>query len=139
MDASHLLISSVVLFAVGAVACLLLDRYPSIARLLAGLTGILGSALGLWAAIRAAIVGDGSISLPSGLPFGPLALGMDGLSIFMVGMVSLVSLAVSLYSLSYSPSGHDNQPGLLGFLLNLFTAVMLLVVTVTNAFWFLVF
>jgi hydrogenase-4 component B len=139
MDASHLLISSVVLFALGAIACLFLDRYPSIARLLTGLTGVLASALALWAALQAAILGDGSISLPSGLPFGPLALEMDGLSIFMVGMISLVSLAVSLYSLSYSPSIQDNHPGLLGFLLNLFTGVMLLVVTVSNAFWFLVF
>src|SRR5512140_370751 len=103
MDASHLLISSVALFTLGAIACLLLDRYPSIARLLTGLTGVLGAALALWAAVQAAILGDGTISLPSGLPFGPLTLAMDGLSIFMVGMISLISLAVSLYSLSYLP------------------------------------
>jgi hydrogenase-4 component B len=139
MDAAHLLMVSVALFVLGAIASLLLNRYPVSARLASGLTGLVGSALALAAAVMSAISGGGALSLPSGLIFGPLTVEMDGLSALMVAMISLLSFAVSLYSFSYSTPGINKRDGLLGFLLNLFSGVMLLVVTVSNAFWFLVF
>ncbi len=139
MDASQLLMLSVAVFGGGALVSLLLSRYPSAARGTAGLAGLAGSLFGL-GAVGAAVMGNpGHVSLPALLPFGEFAFEMDSLSTLMAAMICLVSFAVSLYSLSFRLNHADQRYGLLGFLMNLFTASMLLVVTITNTFYFLLF
>ena len=137
MNASQLLMLSVVIFGLGSLACLSLRG--GAARAVSGLTGMAGSVFGILAVIASLANKPQSLSLPAALPFGQLIFEMDGLSMLMVAMICLVSFAVSLYSLSYTINGREEGYGLLGFLMNLFTAVMLLVVTVSNTFYFLVF
>jgi len=139
MDSSQLLMLSAAVYGAGALVSLLLSRYGPAARAAAGLAGLGGAVTGLGAA-AAAIAGTNTlIRLPAPLPFGALTFEMNGLSTLMVAMICLVGFAVSLYSLSPSPAGMEARSGLMGFLMNLFTAVMLLVVTVTNTFYFLLF
>ena len=57
----------------------------------------------------------------------------------MVGIISVLGLAASMYSISYLEQYANRNLGVLGFFTNLFIAMMMLVVTVANAFYFLIF
>lgn len=139
MDAIQVLLLSVLLFGAGGLVSLLLNGFPRAARAISGLTGILASLVGLVAAIQAVIRNPTPWNLFSPLPFGQFTVQMDGLSTLMVGMICLLGLAVSLYSNSYLGQFTKSNTGMLGFFTNIFIAMMLLVVTVDNAFYFLVF
>lgn len=139
MDALQLLLLSVLLFGVGAVASLLLNGFNRIARVASGLMGAIASLVGLIAAAQAVINIPSPLDLPSPLPFGHFTMQMDGLSTLMVGMISLLGLATSIYSISYLGQYTNRNLSILGFFTNLFIAMMLLVVTIANAFYFLVF
>jgi len=127
------------LFGAGAVAALLLSGSSRAARVTSGLMGAIASVAGVLSAVQAAIQVPAALNLSGQLPFGHFALEMDALSAFMVGMISLLGLAASIYSISYLGHYHNRNPGMLGFFNNLFIAMMLLVVTVANAFYFLIF
>ena len=139
MGTIQILLLSVTLFGVGALASLLLNGFNRAARVTAGLMGTIASFIGLVSAIRAAIRIPSPLELPSLLPFGQFTLQMDSLSSLMVGMICLLGLAVSFYSISYLGHYAKRNPGLLGFFTSLFIAMMLLVVTTANAFYFLIF
>ena len=139
MDAIQVLLLSAALFGVGAFASLLLNKFSLTARVASGLIGAIASFVGLISAIIAAVWPPSPLALPVPLPFGRFTLQMDGLSTLMVGMICLISLAVSFYSISYTGQYSKQSTGLLGFFTNIFIAMMLLVVTVDNAFYFLVF
>jgi len=139
MDAIQLLLLSVLVFGVGAVASLLLNNNSRSARYVSGIAGMLASAVGFAAAVLAAVGRSSVLVLAGPLPFGNFSLHIDGLSAFMVGMISLVGFAASLYSISYLEQYSNRSLGVMGFFTNLFIAAMILVVTVANAFWFLVF
>ena len=139
MDAIQLLMLSVLVFGVGAVASLLLNGSSRTARYVSGIAGMLGSAVGLLAAILAIINKPATLELLIPLPFGHFYLQMDGLSTLMVGMIAVLGFVASLYSISYLEQYEKRSLGVMGFFTNLFIAMMLLVVTVANAFYFLVF
>jgi hydrogenase-4 component B len=139
MDTIQVLLLSVALFGVGALASLLLSGSHRAARVTAGLMGTIASLTGLISAILAAIHTPAPLKLFVPLPFGQFTLQMDGLSALMVGMICLLSLAVSFYSISYFKHYPERNAGTLGFFINLFIAMMLLVVTIDNAFYFLIF
>ncbi len=139
MDAIQLLLLSVIVFGVGAVAALLANSSSRTSRYISGIAGMLGSALGLLAAILAVANKPATLELSAPLPFGHFYLQMDGLSTLMVAMISLLGFAASLYSIKGLEQYDDRHLGVLGFFTNLFIATMLLVVTVANAFYFLVF
>jgi hydrogenase-4 component B len=139
MDAIRLLLLSLLIFGIGAVASLLLSGFKRAARVTSGSMGAIASFIGLIAAARAVAAVPIPLDLPGQLPFGHFTLQMNGLSTLLVGIISLVSLAVSVYSISYLGQYSNRNLGMLGFFINLFIAMMLLVVTVTNAFYFLIF
>jgi hydrogenase-4 component B len=139
MDATQLLLLSVACLVVGGFISLILSGMNRAARAIAGLAGAAGSILGLAAAIRVASGLTSSFEAATDLPFGHFSLQIDGLSALMVGLVSLVGFAVSLYSISFLGQYSDRNLGVPGFLIDLFLALMLMVVTVSNAFFFLVF
>jgi hydrogenase-4 component B len=139
MDALRLLVLSVALFGGGALLSLALDGFSRAARITSGLMGTLASIVALAAAVQAARGYLSPLELPVPLPFGNLSLQMDSLSTLMVGMIALVGMAASFYSISYFGHYSDRNLGVLGFCANLFMALMLLVVTIANAFYFLVF
>jgi hydrogenase-4 component B len=139
MDAIQLLLLSVALFGAAAFVSLLLNGFSQAVRVISNLLGMTASIIGLAAALRSAIGGSPSLVLSAPLPFGHFALQMDGLSTLMVGMIGLLAFAVCFYSISYLGQYSNRNLGVLGFCTNLFIALMLLVVTIDNAFYFLIF
>ncbi len=77
--------------------------------------------------------------LGQNLPFGSLSVNVDALSAFFVGVISLLGLIVSLYSIGYNKEFVGRRStGLLGLLHNLFLLSMVLVVAANNAIFFLI-
>lgn len=139
MEPVRLLLLAVLLFCTAAVLSLLFRKSDRLARYVSGIAGMVASLVGGLAA--AAVFGGtpATVEMSGWLPFGDFALRLDGFSAFMVGMICLLAFATSLYSISYL-EGYDRRgPGALGFFNNLFVAAMLLVVSVANAFYFLIF
>jgi hydrogenase-4 component B len=143
MDAIQLLLLSLILYVAGAVISLLLNGNSRAARIVSGIFGVLASVVGLAAAVlagwRFASGQTSVINLPVPLPFGNFTLQMDGLSALMVGMITVIGFATSLFSISYLEKYEERSLGVMGFFTNLFIAMMILVVTVANAFYFLMF
>ncbi len=73
-------------------------------------------------------------------PLSSVSFAVDGLSAFFTLMLGLVSLAASIYSFSYL-EGIEKEYGLRSFGPNysLFIALMYLVLTTQDLFWFIVF
>ena len=139
MNAIQLLLLSVSVFILGSILSLILSGSKQAARIASGWLGAIASVIGLIAAIQALVAVPPPLNLVGQLPFGNFTVQMDGLSALMVGIISVVSLAASVYSTSYLAHYADRNIGMLGFFTNLFIALMLLVVTVANAFYFLIF
>jgi hydrogenase-4 component B len=140
MSAQDFFLLSVLLAVAGAIAALLLNRYGRVANIVTGVSGFVAALLGLVAGMSVLITGQGfKLLLDAGLPFARLVFNVDQLSAFMVVVICFLTLAVSLYSIKYLDEYLTKNPGVLGCLINLFIASMLLVVTVGNAFYFLIF
>ncbi len=135
MNPIQFLLISVALFTAGALSSLFFSSEGREARSIAGWSGLLASLLGIITAVSAfnaePIPTHSLFLLPA---FGNMVIRLDALSIFLVALISLIGVATSLYSLAYAPLQKS-----IGFFTNLFLAAMLLVVSVDNAFFFLVF
>jgi hydrogenase-4 component B len=135
MDAIQLLLLSIILYFSAALAALLLNRNGDQARIAAGVLGVLASLVGVACAGLAFVSAyPPEVGLFQIAPFGWCVLQIDQLSALMIGVITLVSAATSLYSLS-----NEQSRGAIGFFTHLFVASMLLVVTVINGFFFLLF
>lgn len=139
MNAIQWLLVAVAIYGTGAVLALFLNRAGRAALILSGLSGMAGSACGLAAAIVGLVEGRAALDVALPLPFGDLGLRLDGLATLMVGMISLLGLVVSLYAMSSLEAHAQRNPGVIGLSTNLFLGLMLLVVSVANAFYFLIF
>lgn len=100
---------------------------------------MIASVISGMAAIQVFVAGTARFELDGPATFGHFILQMDGFSSFMVGMISVLAFATSLYSISYAEEYQNRGIGALGFFNNFFIAAMLLVVTAANAFYFLIF
>jgi len=101
---------------------------------LAGLAGMLSSGSVLLSG-RAF-----SLSFPGGIPFfGPMVFRTDSLSAFFVFLISFLAVPVSIFAIGYTREYRARKnTAVLGCLYNLFLLSMVLVVTVQNAFYFMV-
>ena len=135
MNAIQFLLLTVTLFGIGALASLLFGASGRTSRLVAGFFSLLASVSGVisvvLAMIESATPSQTLFAIP---PFGEFALQMDFLSTLLVAVIALIGIATSLYSFSDAPAKAS-----VGFFTNLFMGAMVLVVTVTNAFFFIVF
>jgi len=140
MDSIQLLLISVLLFTVTGIFSLLLRQFSRAARYVSGIGGMIASAIGCVAAVLVFTNGPATLELPGlSTTFGHFAFQLDGFSAFMMGMISVLAFATCLYSIAYLEEYKNQGLGVLGFFNNLFIAAMLLVVTVANAFYFLIF
>ncbi|MGG7444569.1 hydrogenase 4 subunit B [Kosakonia oryzendophytica] len=139
MDALQLLMWSIVLYVAGGVASLLLARQQALAIKVAGISAMIGGALGVLSALAALSVGE-PLSWQAAGPFSfaHFVVRMDSLSAFMVLVISLLVTFCGLYSLSYVREYLGKGPGAMGFFMNLFIASMVGLVVMDNAFWFIV-
>ena len=133
MTSIQFFVLALILYLVGALASLFVSGRTS--RGVAAFFGLIGSVSALLAVILALTEGaTSSLTLFTIQPFGEFAFQMDLLSTLMVGLIALVGVATSLYSFTDAPANVS-----VSFFTDLFMASMLVVVTVTNAFYFLVF
>ncbi len=135
MTSIQFIILALILYMIGALASLFFTATPRNARTVSALFSLLASVSGVIAVIL--FLTETTIprlTLFAIQAFGELTLQMDLLSTLMVAIISLVGIATSLYSFKDAPARVA-----VSFFTNLFMAAMLLVVTVTNAFFFLVF
>lgn len=130
---------TILLFAIGSLGSLLLNGHKKGARLYSGILGMVASAAGLSAAVYSFLSGPQVLVLSSPLPFGSFSMKLDGLAAFMIGLISVMGFAASLYSISYLEKYEHRALGVLGFFTNLFLTTLLLVVTASNGFFFLIF
>jgi hydrogenase-4 component B len=140
MDAIQFLLLSVLLYCASALVALFSGASRS-GRIAVAIIGVLAALAGIVSAgIALTAVKPPSLELLQIAPFGQFGLRLDSLSAFLVGLISLIGLATSVYS-SAAPANRRlnlSQPSV-GFFTNIFMASMLIVVTVNNAFFFLVF
>ena len=135
MDAVQLLLFSISLYFIAACATVLLIKYDRWARWSACLFGSIASLVGIFsAAIALTSIKTPATTLFEIPTFGSLVLTMDHLSAFLVGLITLIGLATSIYSVN-----SKSNNGFIGFFTGIFLAAMLLVVTVSNSFYFLLF
>lgn len=139
MQPVALLLLSVSLFGVGGLLSLACRSWGALARVISGLFGMVAAVVGGMAVFGAFTASATPLVLWELPTLGQLSFQMDSFSAFMAGMICVLAFATSLYSISYVKEYEDRGPGELGFFNNLFIAAMLLVVTVANAFWFLIF
>lgn len=140
MDAQNLLLLSIFLAVAGGLAALALNKSGELANQITGWSAFAAGLAGLTSGIMVLVTGQGfKLELAGGFPFTTFVLQVDRLSAFMIVVISFLVLAVSLYSIKYLDEYLEKNPGVLGFLINLFIASMLLVVTVGNALYFLIF
>jgi hydrogenase-4 component B len=139
MESIQLLLVSVLLFGLAALISLLLRRWSRAARYTSGILAMIASVVGGLAAAQVFVQGPATLELSGPSTLGHLTFGVDGFSALMVGIISLLAFATSLYSIAYVEEYDKRGAGELGFFNNLFIAAMLLVVSVANAFYFLIF
>ena len=133
MNAIQFLSLAVILFFVGALTALLVPKQTS--RKVAAFFSLLASLSGVIAALLALTENStASLTLFVIPPFGSLTLQLDFLSILLVAIISLIGLGTSLYSFTEAPEKISAS-----FFTDLFMGAMVLVVTVTNAFFFIIF
>lgn len=129
-----------VCFLLGAVVSLGLSRYPKASSLLSNAFTLMGSLCGLLLSFHILGYGESlAIKGPKLIPWVEFSFFVDGLAAFFVLVVSILSLAFSLYSLGYNQGYYGKSVGFLGFLANLFLLSMVWVLSANNALAFLIF
>lgn len=130
---SPLVMATLLLFLLGAAAGLLLQKQPWLANRLNSGFALLGSLVGVVAAIKALTQDapiDGQIWLLG-------SVHLDMLAALMLLVITLVGLAVSLYSFAYIREYQGKGDVAIGALMNLFLFAMVGMVLADNALGFL--
>jgi hydrogenase-4 component B len=130
---SPLVMATLLLFLLGAAAGLLLQKQPWLANRLNSGFALLGSLVGVVAAIKALAQDapiDGQLWLLG-------SVHLDMLAALMLLVITLVGLAVSLYSFAYIREYQGKGDVAIGALMNLFLFAMVGMVLADNALGFL--
>src|SRR5438105_2575788 len=132
------------LYAFGAVAALAAMRKERLANFVgfgsATAAGVCGMAASVSALLSARAGDAANFQLwPSGIPYLHLTVNLDALSSFFLLIVSVVELAISLYSFGFARASYGRKNiGLLAALYNGLLLSITLVFTAGNAFFFLI-
>ena len=140
MIAELLIQCGLVVWLVGAIACLCLSRHPARARQAGCATALAGALFELAGSAGVLILGGiPPFTLPFGNPLFSLTVRVDPLGAYFVLILGLLSSAVALYSFGYlRPMEGRRDLGAFGFFFNLVLLGLALVFTAGNAFLFLV-
>src|SRR5881628_524734 len=141
---NSLLNLSLLLYVAGAVAGLLCLRFEKAANLLsfgcASLAGLCGAIACVSVLASGAAVANPSVALfPSLVPYVQFTVRLDPLGAFFGLIVSLLGVALSLYSLGYARGFYGRKNvGVLGAFFNVLLLATTLVFLASNAFFFLI-
>ena len=123
---------------VGALASLILRRNEKVCAAVSFSAAGLAALFGAIVSILVLTGSPMSIQLPFDTLFGRFGFSLDRLGAFFLLVISVVSFAVSVYSIGYAKEYEGRYSiGLLGFLFNLFLLSMVFVVSASNAIFFL--
>jgi len=131
-------------YALGVVGSLLALRREKVANLVGFGCAAVAAVLGIAAAMLGLIAGPGAGRAafelwPSLVPYLQLTIKLDPLGAFFVLILSILALAVSVYSFGYVPAFYGRKNvGVLAAFYNALLLAMTLVFTASNAFFFLV-
>ena len=132
--------ATLILYAIGSLAAFISCKQPRAANWTAHLFSLLGGTCGMLTALSV-LTGKTTVAVSlwqivNGVHF---SFRIDSLSAFFLLIISIVAMAVAIYATGYVSEYYDKKNvGLLGGGLNLFLLSMVTVVTVDNAFAFLI-
>lgn len=128
------------LFIIGAIGSLALGKKDRLANLWGNGFAIFGSVMGILASVKILFFSENfSTSFNSSFPLISFSFQLDNLAAFFVLVIALIALLASVYALGYVKHFYGKYNiGVLGFFYNIFIAGMLLVVTASNAVFFLI-
>jgi hydrogenase-4 component B len=130
----------VAVYAAGGAGALCFRKNERLANLWGSLFAVAGSLLGLLFSAVVLVTGATPVfSFPTSFPLLSIAFHIDDLSAFFMLVISVIALFCSIYAPGYLRYYYGKcNIGLLGFCYNLFIASMILVVTASNALFFLI-
>ena len=125
---------------IGALGSMILGKNDQGANLWGNILAAVGSFFGLLSSIFVIFGGKTfSYSHASSFPLMSISFAVDQLSGFFIFVISLIALVTSLYGLGYAKYFFKKYNiGSLGFFYNSFIAGMLIVVSASNAIFFLI-
>ena len=119
---------------------LLLWRSDALAVRVGSAAAAAAAVLGIIATGPVLLTGDPLLFSTAGpFPFAAFTIRVDALAALMVFVISLVTIAASVFSLSYLEGYLGRGAAAIGFFMNLFIASMIMVAIVDNAFYFFLF
>lgn len=134
------LLLAILLYVTAAIASLLCYKQESLAIKLSGSIGALAGLAGIAASMPILLSGEVIVKqIYSPFNFSDFIIRLDGLSAFMVLVISLLVVATAIYSLSYMKEYLGKGAWTMGFFMNTFIASMVALVVCDNAFYFIVF
>ncbi|MBB6283892.1 proton-conducting transporter transmembrane domain-containing protein [Geobacillus subterraneus] len=138
--ASHLFVLSLLFFVVGAFVALCLSRHAKWANIFAHSSALLGGGFGGAAAwLILSTKQPISITAWTIVSSAVLRFEVDMLSAYFLLVISVLAVAVSIYSIGYVTKYYDKKPvGLLSSGINLFLLSMIAVITVDNSVSFII-
>lgn len=140
MENQGLFILLNVLLLLGAFSGILQRSLPKSCSHLSSILAILAALCGLFLSFNIlSSGGDLSLDVPSLIPWVNLCFRLDGLAAFFLLVTSLLTLAISFYSIDYNTEFHKRNVGLLGAGINLFIFSMIGTISANNCLVFLVF
>ncbi|MBN1688069.1 MAG: hydrogenase 4 subunit B [Candidatus Omnitrophica bacterium] len=131
----------VLLHILGGIAGFLFEQHGEKANRVTHGLAVLASALGILFSLGILFTGGSWVlELQGSFPVGALRFVAGPFSAFFLLIISFLSLAASLFAIGYTREFQGRKSiALLGFFYNFFILAMLFVVTVQNAFYFLLF
>ena len=134
-----MLLVSTVVSIVGAIVALCLSKAENTAKVVACLFGIVAACCSIIAGATGIFGAEQIICFATPFNFANFTLLINPLSGLLLVAINILALVAWIYGLAYFDEYKGMGLGAIGFFMNLFVASMNMVLTVDNAFWFLVF
>lgn len=134
-----MLLVSTVVSIVGAIVALCLSKAENTAKVVACLFGIVAACCSIIAGATGIFGAEQFICFATPFNFANFTLLINPLSGLLLVPINILALVAWIYGLAYFDEYKGMGLGAIGFFMNLFVASMNMVLTVDNAFWFLVF
>ncbi len=135
----NLLLVSSAVSVVAAVVAILCGKSRDTSKTLACVGGVIAAAFAIGAGLAGIFGSPETLSCVTPFAFANFSLRIDALAGLMLVVINVLALVAWVYGLSYFDEYLEMGIGSIGFFMNLFVVSMNMVLTVDNAFWFLVF
>jgi hydrogenase-4 component B len=133
-----LLVSSAV-SVVAALVAIATGKSRDTSKTLACLGGIIAAAFAIAAGVSGIFGSVQSVVATTPFAFANFSLRLDVLTGLMLVVINVLALVAWIYGFAYFDEYRELGIGAIGFFMNLFVVSMNMVLSVDNAFWFLVF